>query len=121
MQQNLIEKMQQVLILRNLLKKDELASLKSKVDKLHIGKLKTTSAHLSWLNNVVEKNVVNQTEYNELVKKVNAIQTTDTGNLVKKSDYNTKIEKIEKKLLIMTCILLLNNLISYLQKILQQD
>ena len=120
MQQNLIEKMQQVLILRNLLKKDELASLKSKVDKLHIGKLKTTSAHLSWLNNVVEKNV-NQTEYNELVKKVNAIQTTDTGNLVKKSDYNTKIEKIEKKFLIMTCILLLNNLISYLQKILQQD
>ena len=55
MQQNLIEKMQQVLILRNLLKKDELASLKSKVDKLHIGKLKTTSAHLSWLDNVVEK------------------------------------------------------------------
>ena len=45
----------------------------------------------------MEKNVVNQTEYNELVKKVNAIQTTDTGNLVKKSDYNTKIGKIEKK------------------------
>ena len=39
MQQNLIEKMQQMLILRNLLKKDELASLKSKVDKLLIGKL----------------------------------------------------------------------------------
>ena len=96
MQQNLIEKMQQVLMLRNLLKKDELASLKSKVDKLHIGKLKTTSAHLSWLDNVVEKNVVNQTKYNELVKKVNAIQTTDTGNLVKKSDYNTKLKKLKK-------------------------
>ena len=28
--------------------------------------------------------------YNEFVKKVNAIQTTDISNLVKKADYNTK-------------------------------
>ena len=32
-----------------------------------------------------------KTEYNELVKKVRAIQTTDTSNLVKNTDYNTKI------------------------------
>ena len=37
--------------------------------------------------------------YNELVKKVNAIQTTDTSNLVKKTEYNTKIGEIEKKML----------------------
>ena len=35
----------------------------------------------------------------KLVKKVNAIQVTDTRNLVKKADYDTKIEKIEKKIL----------------------
>ena len=33
----------------------------------------------------------------ELVKKVNAIWTADTNNLVKKTDYNTKIGEIEKK------------------------
>ena len=33
-----------------------------------------------------------------MVKKVNAIKTTDASYLVKKSDYNTKIGEIEKKL-----------------------
>ena len=38
-------------------------------------------------------------KYNdELVKQANAIQTTDTSNLDKKADYNTKIEEIEKKI-----------------------
>ena len=37
--------------------------------------------------------------YNELVKKVNAIQTTDTSNLVKKAGYETKITEIKKKIL----------------------
>ena len=36
--------------------------------------------------------VVKKSEYNELVKKVNAIQTTDTSNLVNKADQNTKID-----------------------------
>ena len=35
------------------------------------------------------------------LKKVNALQTSDTCNLVKKTDYNTKINETEKKLLIM--------------------
>ena len=35
-------------------------------------------------------------EYNESVKKVNA--THNTSNLVRKSDYNTKIDEIEKKM-----------------------
>ena len=34
-----------------------------------------------------------------MVKKVNNIKTTDTSNLVKKSDYDTKIGEIEKKIL----------------------
>ena len=33
-----------------------------------------------------------------MVKKVNAIQTIDTSDLVKKADYNTKIEEIDKKI-----------------------
>ena len=37
-------------------------------------------------------------EYNGVIKKVNAIQITDTSHLVKKADYNTKIDEIEKKL-----------------------
>ena len=47
------------------------------------------------------------------LKKVNVIQTTDTSNLVKKTDYNSKINEIKKKLLIliMINILLLKNLI----------
>ena len=53
---------------------NNLANLKSKVDKLDIGKLKTTPADLSKLSNVVKNNVVKKTEYNELAKKVNAIQ-----------------------------------------------
>ena len=33
-----------------------------------------------------------------MVEKVNAIQTTVTRNLVKETDYNTKIKEIEEKI-----------------------
>ena len=58
-----------------------LSSLKSKVDKLDIGKLKSPPVDLRKLSNVV-KNVVKKTEYNELLKKVNNISTADISNLV---------------------------------------
>ena len=47
------------------------------------------------------------------LKKVNVIQTTDTSNIVKKIDYNSKINEIKKNVLIMIMIniLLLKNLI----------
>ena len=47
----------------------------------------------------VDNDVVKKTVCNELVKKVIAIQTTETSDLVKKTDYNTKMFKIEKKTL----------------------
>ena len=47
-----------------------------------IGKLETNPVDLSKLSDVVKNEVVKKSEYNELVKKVNAIQTTDTSNLV---------------------------------------
>ena len=36
--------------------------------------------------------------YDELVKSFNAIQTTDTNDLILKSDYNTKVNVIEKEI-----------------------
>ena len=60
--------------------------MKSEVDKLDIGKLETTPVDLSKLSYIIEKEAVKKTEYNELVKKVNAIQTTtDVSNLVKQT------------------------------------
>ena len=41
---------------------------------------------------------VKKSEYNVLLKKVNTIKTTDTSNLVKKSDYDTEISEIETKI-----------------------
>ena len=53
---------------------------------------------LSKLSDVVNKKVVKKDVYDELVKKVNSIQTNDTIDLVKKTDYNTKINEVEKKI-----------------------
>ena len=55
--------------------------MKSKVDKLDIGKLETTPVNLS---KVVRNDIIKKTKYNELVKKVNNIGTTDTSDLIKK-------------------------------------
>ena len=41
---------------------------------------------LSELSDIVKNGVVKSTGYDELIKKVNAIQTTDTSDLVKKSE-----------------------------------
>ena len=79
-------------------KKDYLVHLKSEFDKLDIGKVETTPTDLSKLNNVVKDEVVKKAKYNKLNKlKVNDFQTVDTSNLVKKTDYNTKIGEWNKK------------------------
>ena len=86
--------------------KVDLASLKSEVDKLDIGKLEKVPTGLNSLKGEVDKldvdilvpapadfsklsdavkYVVKETEYNDLFKKINAIKTTDTSNLVKKN------------------------------------
>ena len=73
-------------------------SLKSKVDKLDIGKLESAPVDLSKLSYVGKSYVVKKTEYDKLVKKVNNIKTTDTSDIVKKADCNTKTNEIEKKI-----------------------
>ena len=63
----------------------------------------------------MKNEVTKKTEYNnKLVKKVNAIQTIGTSNLVKKLIKTQKLIKLKRKLLItiMLNILLLKNLIS---------
>ena len=63
-----------------------------------IGKLETNPVDLSKLSDVVKNEVVKKSEYNELIKKVDAIQTTDTSNLVKKKlTITQKVSEIEKK------------------------
>ena len=76
-------------------KKIDWLSLKSEFHKLHIGKLETTTVDLhKWCS---KNEVVKTTIYDELVKNINAIQTTDTSNLVKKTDFERKIGHTEKK------------------------
>ena len=100
-------------------KKVDLASLKSETDKLGVGKLETTTNALSTLSDVVKNKFVKNTVYDELVKSFNAIQTTDTSNLVKTVDYNKKL--LRNLIMIMVIKLLNKNLIGWQQIILQRD
>ena len=61
--------------------KSNLARLKTEVDKIDAGKLKTVPVDLAKLSNVVKNDVVKKIEYNKLVTKVDNIDTT---NFVKK-------------------------------------
>ena len=93
-----------------------LANLKSEVYNLDIGKLQTTHVDLSRLSDVVKNEVVKKTVHDELVKKVKAIKSTsnlvkykstqlDTRNVVKTSDYDTKLDEIENESLVMIKII----------------
>ena len=55
-------------------KKVDLASLKSELDKLDMGKLETTPVDLSKVGDVVKDNVVKKTQYDELDKKVTLLR-----------------------------------------------
>ena len=84
------------------------SNLKSQVDNLDDDKLVPVPVDLHKLNDVVKNDVVKKVKYDELVK------TTD---------YNIEINKLERKLLIiiMIDILLINNLMIHSQKVLQQE
>ena len=82
--------------------KSNLASLKTEVDKIGADKLKTVQVDLAKLSNVVKNDFIKKTEYNRLVTKVDNI---DTINFVKKTkyekngtDFEDKIDKIDKKI-----------------------
>ena len=56
--------------------------MKSKVGKLDTCKWETTPVDLSKLRNVVKNDVVRKTEYDELVLKINTIQTAGNSEFV---------------------------------------
>ena len=76
--------------------------MKSKVDKLDVDKLAPVPTDLSKLSDVVKNDVVKKTECDKLIKKVNAIQTTD---LVKKPTITQKLMKLKRKLLVMIIVI----------------
>ena len=75
--------------------KTNLSYLKTEVDKLDIHKLVPVSTDLSKLSNVVKNDVVKRTVYDELVAKVNNI---DTSDFVLKAKYNTNKTELENKI-----------------------
>ena len=75
--------------------KPNLASLKTEVDKLDIDKLVSVPVDLSKLSDVVKNDVVKKAVYDELVAKVNNI---DTNDFVLKTKYQTDKVELEKKI-----------------------
>ena len=75
--------------------KTNLASLKTEVDKLDIGKLVPVPVDLSKLSDVVKNSAVKKTDYDKLVAKVNSI---DTNGFVLKTKYDTDKSKLENKI-----------------------
>ena len=75
--------------------KTYLASIKTEVDKLDVGKLVTVPVDLSKLSNVVKNEVVKKTVYDKLLNKVNNIDTS--GFLLKTKFDGDKLE-LEKKI-----------------------
>ena len=70
-------------------------NLKSKIDRLDIDKLKATPINLSKPSNLVIKQVIKKTKYDDLFKKVH---NTDICKLVIKTNYNAKNKTIEDKI-----------------------
>ena len=68
--------------------------MKSKLNKSNVDKIRPVPVDLRKLIDVIAKEVVKKDVYDELGKKVNAI---DISKLVNKTDYNAKIKHIENK------------------------
>ena len=83
--------------------KSNLASLKTEVDQLDIDKMTSVPIDLAKLSNVVKNDIVKKTEYDNLVNKLNGIDNTNFVSRTKYekdgSDFEDKINKIEKKIL----------------------
>ena len=75
--------------------KTNLASSKTEVDKLDIEKLAPVPVDLSKLSDVVKNNVVKKAVYDQLLAKVNNI---DTSHVVLKVKYQTDKAELEKKI-----------------------
>ena len=76
-----------------------LNNLKTKVDDLGVGKLKTVSADLKKLSNVVDNVVVKNTKFNTLKTNVNNLEKKipDATTLIQINRYNTEKQNSENK------------------------
>ena len=77
--------------------KTNLANLKSEVEKLDIDKLRPVPTDLSKLSVVVKNDVVKKTDYNTKITEIEG-KIPNTSSVVKTTDYNTKITEIENKI-----------------------
>ena len=83
-------------------RKSNLANLKTEVDKSDINKLVPVPVDLSKLSNPVKNDVVKKSVFDELIGKVNNI---DTSGFVLKTKYDTDKSQLEKKFLILVIFL----------------
>ena len=84
--------------------------MKSEVDKYDVDKLVPVPTDLSKLSDVGNNEVIKKNVYNELVKNINAIKTTDITNELKKLTMTQKLRKLRRNSIIkMINVLLLKN------------
>ena len=89
--------MQQVLLIHQfLLKRTDLANLKSDADKLYIDKLKTVPNNLSNLKSKVDK--LDADKIVPIPVDVSKLRNVMKNDVVKKDVYNAKIKNIEDKI-----------------------
>ena len=74
-------------------------NLKTKVDDLDVGELKTAPIDLKKLSDVVSKEVVKKTVYNKLNTKINNLEkkTPDVSALIQTNQYNTDKQNLQKR------------------------
>ena len=82
-------------------------SLKSKLDKLDVDKLVSVPIDLKKLSDVVDNGAVEKNVYDELLKKINAI---DTNGLFIETGYDPKIMKIKGEIPSVASLLTTDNL-----------
>ena len=73
-----------------------LNNLKTKVDDLDVGKLRTVSVDLKKLSDVVDNELVKNTKLNTLKAKVNRKEIPDASTLININQHNTDWRKLEK-------------------------
>ena len=82
----------------NLTVREDLPSLKVRVDKLDVDKLKTVLADLSSITNVIDNNVLKNVVYDKLVINVNTIDTKITNiGLFSEMQYDSHKQNSEKR------------------------
>ena len=80
---------------------NKLSNLNTKVDKLDINKLTPVPEDLSKLSNVVHNEVVKKTEYDTKIKNIEE-KIPDISNLATKNNLNTKINKVKNEITSIT-------------------